>query len=246
MTRERDFLGLANTATVVPERTPRRAFCQDVQRIDLDAITPDPENARTVFDEDELQALAEDLKLHGQTQNAIVAESDAAGCYQLVAGERRWRACRLAGIKTLLCLVLPRNMPKDQREDIAFAENLARADLKPTEVARHWQRLMDRRKCTVRELAARVGVAPSTISKRLSLLKLDAETQSAVDAGKLKPTHAVEATRTKRRGTTKRRAPRGVFELAAGTFKLRRGHTLAEAAAELAAMVAQVEGREAA
>lgn len=234
MTRHREFAHMADTGTGTND-TPRRAFCADVQRIALDAISPDPENARTVFDENELAALAEDLKLHGQTQNAIVVEADSPGCYQLVAGERRWRACRLAGIKTLLCLVLPRNMPKDQREDIAFAENLARSELKPTEVARHWKRLMDRRGCTATELAARVGVAQSTISKRLALLKLDAETQRAVDAGQLKLTAAVETTRKKRERPTRVRGPRGVHTFKAGTVKLRRGFTLADLVAELSA-----------
>jgi hypothetical protein len=111
---------------------------------------------------------------------------------------------------------------------------MARSDLKPVEVARHWKALMDRWQCSTRELAARVGVAPSTISKRLSLLKLDAETQQAVDAGTVQRTRAVESTRT-RRLSSRGRQPRGVYVFNAGVVRVKRGHTLADLVAELQA-----------
>jgi ParB family chromosome partitioning protein len=224
--------------SVSTQATAVRAAVHNIQRIPVGSIDPDPENARKAFDPAELQALADDIKIHGQTQNAIVFET-APGRFQLVAGERRWRACQLANVGTLVAMVLPRDMPKEQREDIAFAENLARAQLKPVEVARHWQRLMKRRGCSVRELAARVGVAPSTICKKLALLKLDVATQQAVDAGKVLQTAAIETTRTKRRRHNDgRRSPRGVHRLQSGTVRLKRGATLEQLAAELAAMVA--------
>jgi DNA-binding transcriptional regulator YhcF (GntR family) len=96
---------------------------------------------------------------------------------------------------------------------------------------------MERWQCTTRALAARVGVAPSTISKRLSLLKLDADTQRDVDAGKVLRTRAVESTRTRRRGTT-RRLPRGVHDFPAGVVKLRRGQTLEQLLAQIQATLA--------
>lgn len=221
---------------VIPQRA-QRAVATDVQKIPLSQITPDPDNARKTFDADELAALAEDLKRHGQMQNAVVFELDTPGAFQLVAGERRWRACQLAGLPSLLCLVLPRDMAREVREEMAFAENMARADLRPVEVARHWAALMERWGCSTRELAARVGVAPSTICKRLALLKLDADTQQAVDAGTVHQSRAVETTRTRRRARGGRRAPRGVVEtVAAGSIRLKRGHTLATLIAELQSM----------
>lgn len=226
-----DILGGARGAFMPPAR-PRMAAAGDVFKIPVEEIVPDPDNARKHFDDDELQALANDMKRHGQVQNAIVSHDGAANRYQLIAGERRWRAAKLAGIQTLTCLLVPRDMVAETKAEIAFAENMARADLRPVEVARHWEALMARWKCGVRELAARVGVAPSTVSKRLKLLKLDADTQQAVDAGQVKRTHAVTAPRRPRS-----RAARGVHTFAAGTVKLKRGATLADLAAELAAAV---------
>lgn len=231
--------------------TRTNATADNVFRIPVGQIDPDPENARQHFDAEELQALADNMARHGQLQNAV-AWLRGDGRYQLVAGERRLRAAKLANMPTLNVLVLPRGLAEETRQEMAFAENMARSELKPTEVARHWQTLMERWGISGRELAARIGVAPSTVSKRLALLKTDTDTQRAVDAGAVKATHAVEGTRRSRRAP-KRRTQRGVFELAAGTLKLRRGHTLAEAVAELAAIVnaqaqadTTTEGREAA
>jgi ParB/RepB/Spo0J family partition protein len=210
-------------AVAQPKATPRRA--DNVVEIEVAMLRPDPDNARKSFDADELQALADNLRHMGQLQNLVVWHDMAANQYQLIAGERRLRAAKLAGIQKLVCMVVPRELTNDIRAEMAFAENMARSDLKPTEVARHWKSLMERWQCTTRELAARVGVAPSTISKRLSLLKLDADTQRDVDAGKVLRTRAVESTRTRRRGTT-RRLPRGVHDFPSGVVKLRRGQTL--------------------
>ena len=229
-TRMQQLLNGTQTTYTATARVPRSTN-GDVQRIPVASIVPDPDNARKTFDAEELAALAEDIRRHGQIQNAVVFETDTPGVFQLVAGERRWRACQLAGVPTLVCMVLPRDMVRDVREEIAFAENMSRSDLKPVEVARHWQALLTRWNCTTRELAARVGVAQSTISKRLALLKLDAATQEAVDAGKVHRTKAVETTRSNRRGV--RRLPRGVYDFPAGVVKLRRGQTLTALVAEI-------------
>jgi ParB/RepB/Spo0J family partition protein len=221
-----------------PGARASRHATADVQKLPVGSILPDPDNARKTFDADELAALAEDIKRHGQLQNAVAFETDTPGVFQLVAGERRWRACQLAGIPTLVCMVLPRDMAREVREEIAFAENMARSDLKPVEVARHWQALLERWKCSTRELAARVGVAQSTVSKRLALLKLNPETQNAIDAGQVHRTAAVESTRTRRRTTGGRRHSRGVHVFNAGTVKLKRGAKLAELVAELNAAIA--------
>jgi ParB/RepB/Spo0J family partition protein len=210
---------------------------RDTFKIPVDQIDPDPENARKSFDGEELAALADDMKRHGQIQNAVAYLEETTNRYRLVAGERRWRACKLAGIPALVCLVLPRQLADEAKAEMAFAENMARADLKPTEVAAHWKVLLSRWQCSTRELAARIGVSQSTISRRLALLQLDTDTQQAVDAGQVHKTHVVEAQRTRRRSRAGRRAPRGVVEtVAAGSIRLKRGHTLAGLIAELQAM----------
>lgn len=227
-------------AGFAPGNMTTHRMVDNVFHIPVDRIDPDPDNARKMFDADELQALADNIRRNGQIQNAV-AWLRGDGRYQLVAGERRLRACKLAGIPTLTVLVLPRTLAEETRREMAFAENMARSDLKPTEVARHWRSLMERWGISGNELAARIGVAQSTVSKRLALLKLDNTTQQAVDAGEVKRTHVVEATRNKRGSAPKRRGGRGgrgVLELTAGTVRVRRGHTLAQLAAELAARAA--------
>lgn len=232
---EEILAGARNTFVATTRQRPATSSV-DIVRIPVDEIDPDPDNARKDFNADELHALAEDMKRHGQIQNCICWHNTTAGRYQLIAGERRMRAAKLAGISTLMCLVVPPDMAEETKREIAFAENMARADLKPIEVARHWQSLMDRWGISARQLAARIGVAQSTVSKRVALLKLDEDTQRAVDAGEVHKTHALQSQRTprgKRTGVGRGRGPRGVHTFAAGTVKLKRGHTLADLVAEI-------------
>jgi ParB/RepB/Spo0J family partition protein len=222
---------------------PRNAHKRpdNVLQIPVEKFRPDPENARTVFDPDELAALADDMQRHGQMQNVVAWLDMSTGEYQLIAGERRWRAAQLATIPTLVCLVVPRELSAEIKSEMSVAENMCRANLKPTEVAKHWKMLMQRWGCSARGLATRVGVAPSTVSKTLSLLKLDGETQQRVDAGKQHKTHALQSQRTprgERTGVGRGRGPRGVHTFAAGTVKLKRGQTLADLVAEIHATTA--------
>jgi ParB family chromosome partitioning protein len=229
--------------------TPTEAV-QNVLRIPVELVDPDPENARTVFDAAELAALADDMKRHGQLQNAVVFPG--AGRFTLVAGERRWRACKLAGINTLTCLVLPRDVALEVRHEMAFAENMCRSDLKPTEVAKRWRALIDRWGVTGVELARRIGVSNTTVSKKLALLKLDAGTQAAIDAGHVgeecarrQANASAPSGRGRYAGKRRGRANRNVLELATGTVRLKRGRTWAALLEELRAAV-EAEHREAA
>ena len=230
-------------AGTVPARGAVKTV-SNVVAVPLEQIRPDANNARKLFDPDELQALADDIKRHGQLQNAVAFQDRTTGEYHLIAGERRWRACKLAGVPTLVCQIVPREIENDIRDEMAFAENMSRSQLRPTEVAAHWKRLLDKWGCSTRELAARIGVAQSTVSKRLALLKLDNDTQTAVDAGTVKRTNAVATTQRKR--ATVEKKPRGVLELNAGTVKLKRGRTLAELHAELSARLKATDGKAAA
>jgi ParB family chromosome partitioning protein len=196
-----------------------------------------PNNARKSMDPDELAALAENMKRNGQIQNVVAWLDEATNEYEIIGGNRRLAAATAAGIKTLVCMVVPREQKDEVRDEMAFAENMCRSDLKPTEVATHWKYLMDRWQCSTRELAARVGVAQSTVSKRMALLKLDPEAQQAVDAGTLHKTKAVQSVATPRKKEKgKGRGPYGVHELTNGTVKLKRGCSLAALAAELVAL----------
>ena len=207
---------------------------ENVLRIPVDEIRPDPNNARKTFTPDSLAALADSIKRNGQLQTAVAWHNREAGYFQLVAGERRLRACQLAGIKTLLCLVLPREAAEQQREEIGFTENTCRDELTPLELAAHWQQLAERWKCSGREVARRVGVAPSTMSKVLRLLCADDQTREAIAAGELTATAAYD--KTKRRASKRRLARRKEFP--SGVIQLRRGHTLADLHADLGAALA--------
>jgi ParB/RepB/Spo0J family partition protein len=227
----------AGTGFSRPATTTQTA--KDVFRVPVEAIIPDPENARQYFDEEELQALADNLKRVGQLQNAVAFPEGER--YTLVAGERRWRACKLAGIPTLNCLVLPRDLALEVRHEMALAENVCRSDLKPTEVAKRWQALMERWNVSGSELAKRLGVAQSTVSKKLGLLKLDAATQAAIDAGQVgeetarrqaeKPTAGKLTTSTTK--GEKRKINYTEFNTRNGVGRLKRGGTLRGLIAEL-------------
>lgn len=117
-------------AGFAPGNMTTHRMVDNVFHIPVDRIDPDPDNARKMFDADELQALADNIRRNGQIQNAV-AWLRGDGRYQLVAGERRLRACKLAGIPTLTVLVLPRTLAEETRREMAFAENMARSTSSP-------------------------------------------------------------------------------------------------------------------
>jgi ParB family chromosome partitioning protein len=154
-----------------------------------DAISPDPDQPRQEFDKPGLARLAESLRKCGQLQPVLVRKEQ--GKYVLVAGERRWRAAKLAGmatIQTLLC------RGGDVRS-IQLVENLLREDLKPVERARAYHAFMKKEGWSVRELARHLSIEHSGISKALALLGLDEDIQESVDAGVIRPTTAYEITK---------------------------------------------------
>lgn len=217
-----------------------------VLNIPLEQIDEDPDNARRHFNQESLEALAEGLKRHGQIANATVWRDQATGRYVLVAGHRRLRACRIAGIPTLICVVLPRDTAQELKAEIAFAENVAREDLKPIEVARHWKKLMERWQISGSELARRLGVSQSTVSKRMALLKTDDATQAALETGKVAADVVYRGNAQRRsRGAGKRRSTFVEFDTRNGKGRLKRSGTLEGLIADLQAL-ARDQAREAA
>lgn len=223
-----------------------------VRKIPLELIDEDPDNARKHFDAEALAALAEGLSHMGQIQNATVWKDYTTGRYQLVQGHRRFRACRIAKIPTLLCQVLPRDTAEELKAEIAFAENMSRENLKPMEEARHWQRLMDRWQISGAELARRLGVAQSTVAKRLALLKTSGETQKAIEEGRIGATSAYTSKAKKREPKTgedgtkaKRTITFQTFDTRNGKGRLKRSGTLRGLIADLE-RIAQEEERRAA
>jgi len=151
-----------------------------------DQIDPDPDQPRQEFDNNSLRRLADSLRKYGQLQPALVRKEGAR--YILVAGERRWRAAKLAGMPNVHCLLCRGG---DVRS-IQLVENLMREDLLPIEQAKAYKEIMDKEGWKVRELARNLHQEHSKVSKALKLLTLPENVQRAVDAGDLAPTTAYE------------------------------------------------------
>jgi ParB family chromosome partitioning protein len=170
--------GETEAATAAPEQPAT---------LDLALLRPNPFQPRTDFDEKEIQSLAASLKRQGFLQ-PVVVRSVPGGFYQLVAGERRFRASRLAGFDRIPVLV--READDKKMLEMALAENLQRKDLNPIEKARAFRQLMQLNAWTQEELADAVGLGRPTVANFMRLLELPLEVQEAVSRGTLSMGHA--------------------------------------------------------
>jgi ParB family chromosome partitioning protein len=154
--------------------------------VDLDLLDPNPKQPRTELDEAKLDALAQSVRAHGVIQPIVARRKN--GRYEIVAGERRWRAAQRAGL--LRIPVLVRDVPDSKLLEIALVENLQREDLNPIEEAAAYRRLIEEHGLTQEEVAAIVGKDRSSVANYLRLLKLPAEVQAEVASGGLTMGHA--------------------------------------------------------
>ena len=153
----------------------------------LHRIEPNPDQPRKDFDEEALQELAESISVHGLIQPLTVRET-GAGYYQIIAGERRWRACRLAGISEVPAVV----MEADDRKamELALIENLQRSDLNPVEEALGYHTLVDDFGLTQEEVSSQVGKSRSAVANALRLLNLPEKVLQMLRSGSLTAGHA--------------------------------------------------------
>lgn len=154
--------------------------------LSLDAISPNLDQPRSTFDERALRELADSIATHGLLQ-PLVVQSDGDG-YRIIAGERRFRAARLAGLSTVPAVV--RATRGLEHLELALVENLQRADLNPVEEARGYRRLMEAGGRTQDQVAQRVGKSRVTITNALRLLKLPDDILASVERGELSAGHA--------------------------------------------------------
>lgn len=154
--------------------------------IPVDQIRPNPEQPRRVFDADELERLAASIRQHGILQPVVVRRADDGG-YELVVGERRWRAARQAGLAAIPAVVAD-VAPRD-RLAVALVENVQRHDLNPIELAHAFEALAAQG-ATQEEIGTRVGFDRVTIANHLRLLELSRELQGDVEGGILSLGHA--------------------------------------------------------
>ncbi len=160
---------------------------QTVTSLPLQKVEPNPNQPRHRFDEEELQALADSISEHGILQPLAVRKMEG-GFYQIIAGERRWRAARLAGLQEVPVVVVEAD-DKTVME-LALIENLQRQDLNPMEEAEGYRVLTEEYGLTQEEAAARVGKSRPAVANALRLLALPDEVRELVEKGELSAGHA--------------------------------------------------------
>lgn len=154
--------------------------------IDLDLIEPNNMQPRTRFDEARLEELAQSIRVNGLVQPLLVRRR--GGRYQLVAGERRWRAAQRAGLQKIPAVV--REIPDEKIFELALIENIQREELNPMEEAHAYKRLIESLNLTQEMLAQRVGRDRSFIANHIRLLRLPNDLQEMVEEEKLSVGHA--------------------------------------------------------
>jgi len=158
-----------------------------VSRIPLEDIIPNPKQPRQDFDQKAIEELAQSIKLHDIIQ-PLTVKPLPSGKYRLIAGERRWRASKLAGIKDVPVYI--READDKQVLELALLENLQRENLNAIEIGLSYQRLMDECSMTQEEVAATMGMDRSTVSNYIRMLKLPPDIIVAVRNGSLSMGHA--------------------------------------------------------
>ncbi|MBO5634523.1 MAG: ParB/RepB/Spo0J family partition protein [Bacteroidales bacterium] len=159
----------------------------DVLRIPSGLIDPNPYQPRMAFDNDSLEELAESIRTFGLIQ-PISVRKRPDGRYQIISGERRFRACKLAGMDVIPAYI--RATDDQGMLEMAIVENIQRQDLDPIEIAMSYQRLMDECDLTQEKMAQRVGKKRASVANYLRLLKLPAKVQHDLKAGLLSTGHA--------------------------------------------------------
>ena len=156
-------------------------------QVPVSAISPNPMQPRTTMEPQALAELAASIKEHGLIQPLVVTQQGPER-YQLIAGERRWEAARLAGLATIPVVV--KDATPQQVLELALVENIQRADLNPLEEATAFQQLVDEFGLTQEQVAERVGKSRVAVTNTLRLLRLPAEVKQALAKGAIREGHA--------------------------------------------------------
>lgn len=158
-----------------------------LNEVNITDIMPNPNQPRKHFDETALNELAASIRVHGIIQPIVLNESDD-GKYMIIAGERRWRAAKIAGLETVPAYI--RRFTEKQVKEISIIENLQREDLNPIEAAKAIKQLMEEYKLTQEAVAERIGKSRSVIANTVRLLTLPVEVVDMIEANKLSAGHA--------------------------------------------------------
>lgn len=158
-----------------------------LNEININDIVPNPNQPRKHFDETALNELASSIKVHGIIQPIVLNEAED-GKYMIIAGERRWRAAKIAGLETVPAYV--RRFTEKQVKEISIIENLQREDLNPIEAAKAIKQLMEEYKLTQEAVSERIGKSRSVIANTVRLLTLPNEVVDMIETNKLSAGHA--------------------------------------------------------
>jgi len=201
MTAKRPALGRGLSALIPtappPPRAPQTADRGTPTEIDIDLLTPNPSQPRVHLDDHRLEDLARSIRANGVIQPIVVrrlptdpaAPPDAGRSrYEIVAGERRWRASQRAGLLKVPAVV--RDVPDDKLLEVALVENIQREDLDPIEEAQAYRRLSEDLQMSQEAIAARVGKDRATVANYMRLLRLPAEVRAALSGAALTVGHA--------------------------------------------------------
>lgn len=159
---------------------------EEIREIQIDLIRPSEQQPRTSFQQDKLQELAQSIRTSGIIQPLLVRRR--GGLFELVAGERRWRAAQLAGLSRIPAIV--RDIPDERLLELALIENIQRQELNPIEEANAYKRLIESLNLTQDDVARRIGRDRSFITNYLRILKLPTEIQNLLESEKLTFGHA--------------------------------------------------------
>jgi ParB family chromosome partitioning protein len=186
---EKKALGRGLEALLPNPAAPKETaiHTSDVQDLRIEHIIPNRYQPRKTFSQDELSELAESIKENGLIQPILVRRR-GDGIYELIAGERRLRAARLAGLTSIRAII--RNSSDEQAMELALVENLQRQDLNPIEAARAYQRLITEFGFTQEGVAQRIGKDRSSVANIARLLNLPADIQQLIESGGLTTGHA--------------------------------------------------------
>ena len=188
MAEKRPALGRGLSA-LIPDSPPPKPPTPDRDRpieLDIDLLTPNPRQPRGQMDDAKLEELAQSIRANGVIQPVVIRRVE--GRFEIIAGERRWRAAQRAGL--LKVPVVIRDVPDDKLLEVALIENIQRENLNPMEEAQAYRKLSDEYHLSQEAIAAAVGKDRATISNYMRLLRLPVEVRNDVGAGTLSMGHA--------------------------------------------------------
>ncbi len=183
MNKENKKLGMGLGALLSPTNLNKSS----VNKIDISKILPNKQQPRKNFVEKDIEELSNSIKNQGLIQPIVVRDIDGES-YEIIAGERRWRACQLAGVHSIDCVVL--SAPENKVFELALIENIQRENLNIVEEAKAYKKIIETNNLKTEDLSKKIGKSSSHISNLIRILELDAEILEMIVSGKISMGHA--------------------------------------------------------